>query len=201
MSARYLLDSDVCIYALSRRHPAVTVRFDRLGAGEAVISAIAYGELLFGASKSRDPAAAGARLTALTLVAGIGPLPLAAAGHYAEIRRHLEAAGTPIGSNDLWIAAHARAAGLVLVSNNEREFRRVPGLQVESWLGSNVREKAGAYSRRRRKAKARAAPGDATPVDPAADVRRILAGIPLFEAGRGAAPLTLEDVRRDEDEA
>lgn len=176
MSARYLLDSDVCIYALSGRHPAVTARFDRLGAGEAVISAIAYGELLFGASKSKDTAAAGARLTALTLVASLAPLPLEAAGHYAEIRRHLEAAGTPIGGNDLWIAAHARAAGLVLVSNNEREFRRVPGLEVENWLESKVGEKAAAYSRRRRKARARPSPADPAPLDPAADLRQVVRG-------------------------
>lgn len=177
MSARYLLDADICIYAQSRRHPAVTARFDRLSAGEAVISAIAYGELLFGASKSNDTTAAGARLTALTLVASLAPLPLEAASHYAEIRRHLEAAGTPIGGNDIWIAAHARAAGLVLVSNNEREFRRVPGLEVENWLESKVREKAAAYSRRRRKARARSFPADPAPVDPAADLRQIARGL------------------------
>lgn len=174
MSARYLLDSDVCIYALSGRHPAVTARFDRLAAGEAVISAIAYGELLFGASRSRDTTAAGARLTALTLVAGLAPLPLEAASHYAQIRRHLEAAGVPIGGNDLWIAAHARAAGLVLVSNNEREFRRVPGLEVENWLESQVREKAAGYSRRRRKAKPHSLSSDPAPVDPAADLRKVV---------------------------
>ena len=180
MSARYLLDADICIYALSRRYPAVSARFDRLKAGEAVISAIAYGELLFGASKSKATAAAGARLTALTLVASLAPLPLAAAGHYAEIRRHLEAAGTLIGANDLWIAAHARAAGLVLVTNNEREFRRVPGLEIENWAESKVREKGAMYSRRSRKPGARALPADPTPVDPAADLRQIARGL-----GRG----------------
>jgi tRNA(fMet)-specific endonuclease VapC len=174
MSARYLLDADVCIYALSRRYPQVSARFDRLRTGEAVISAVAYGELLFGASKSSDVAAAGARLTALTLVAGLAPLPLGAASHYAQIRRHLEAAGTPIGANDLWIAAHARAAGLVLVTNNEREFRRVPGLDVESWIEIGTREQAAKYARRRRKAAARRR-GDSTPVDPAADLRQVMA--------------------------
>lgn len=177
MSARYLLDSGVCIYALSGRNPAVIARFDRLKPGEAVISAIAYAELLFGASKSNATAAAGARLAALTLVAGLAPLPLEAARHYAEIRRHLEAEGTPIGANDLWIAAHARAAGLVLVTNNEREFRRVPGLEIENWVGSGVREKATAYARRRRKARA-PVPTGLTPVDPVADLRQILREAP-----------------------
>lgn len=182
MSARYLLDSDTCIYALSRRHPAVSARFDLLKPGEAVISAVAYGELLFGASKSNAPAAAAARLTALTLVAGLAPLPMAAAGHYAEIRRHLEAAGKPIGANDIWIAAHARATGLVLVTNNEREFRRVPGLAVENWLELGVGESAAeaGYGRRRRKAKAPAAAAaqvPVVPVDPGADLRRIGRGL------------------------
>jgi tRNA(fMet)-specific endonuclease VapC len=174
MTARYLLDSDICIYALSGHHPAATARFDHLQPGEAVISAIAYGELLFGASKSRAPAAAAARLTALTLVANLAPLPLEAATHYAAIRRHLEAAGIPIGGNDLWIAAHARATGLVLVTNNEREFRRVPGLAVENWLESGVRDKAAAYRRRRRKAGAGLVPVAPMLVDPAADLRRVL---------------------------
>jgi len=60
-------------------------------------------------------------------------LPAAAAAHYGEIRAALQKKGAMIGPNDLWIAAHARAAALVLVSNNEREFRRVPGLKVENW--------------------------------------------------------------------
>jgi tRNA(fMet)-specific endonuclease VapC len=60
-------------------------------------------------------------------------LPNDTASEYARIRADLERSGTPIGANDLWIAAHARAAGLTLVSNNEREFRRVPGLAVENW--------------------------------------------------------------------
>jgi len=173
VSARYLLDSDICIYALSARHPAVTARFDLLEPGEAVISGVAYGELLFGASKSKAPGAAAARLGALTLVAGPVPLPLEAAAHYAEIRRRLEAAGTPIGANDIWIAAHARAAGLVLVTNNEREFRRVPELRVENWLEPRAGEKAARYSGRRRMPGARAVQVPAMPVDPVADLRRM----------------------------
>jgi len=165
MSGPFLLDADICIYAQSHRFPAAAARFDELHPGEAVISAIAYGELLLGVLKSDKPAAAGARLAALTRIAPVAPLPLEAAGHYADIRCHLEAAGTPIGNNDLWIAAHARAAGLVLVTNNEREFRRVPGLEVENWVHAKVREPTPAYRRRRR-----ILMDDVPPVDPVADL-------------------------------
>ena len=133
MSARFLLDTDTCIYALNRRAPAVVARFDRLRPGEAVISVIAFGELEFGASKSRSPETAQAYLAALLSVVDLQAVPVEAARHYAQIRHALESKGTPIGGNDLWIAAHARAAGLTLVSNNEREFRRVGGLKIQNW--------------------------------------------------------------------
>ena len=136
MTARFLLDADICIYAL-RRVPAVLRRFDKLKQGEALISAIAYGELLFGASKSRAPDDARANITALVSIAAVASLPLDAAGYYADIRHALEAKGTPIGGNDLWIAAHAQASGLILVTNNQREFTRVRGLKLQNWaLGS-----------------------------------------------------------------
>lgn len=176
MSAVFLLDSDICIYAMTRRSPEVMARFDRLLFGEARIPIVAYGELLFGLSKSRTKNAASSNLALLTSKAPVDQLPAAAARNYAEIRRHLEAAGTPIGANDIWIAAHARAAGLVLVTNNEREFRRVPGLEIENWLESKVREKSAVYSLRRRKAVARSLPSDAAPVDPAADLRQVVRG-------------------------
>ena len=134
MSARFLLDADICIYAL-KRVPAVLRRFDRLKRGEALTSTIAYGELLFGASKSRAPDDARANISALVSIAAIAPLPLDSAEHYANIRYELESKGTPIGGNDLWIAAHARAAGLILVTNNQREFKRVRGLKLENWAG------------------------------------------------------------------
>jgi len=170
MSAAYLLDADICIYAMSRKIPALSARFDRLVPGEAVVCAIAYGELLFGASKSKSSDVVGVQLAALTRIAAVAPLPLEAAGHYADIRRRLEAAGTPIGNNDIWIAAHARAAGLVLVTNNEREFRRVPELEVENWAGAGVRESAPAYRRRRRSKAAGLSMEDVPPVDPVADL-------------------------------
>jgi len=88
---------------------------------------------MVGAAKSQNAAAARRRIHAMTGVVAVAPLPIAAAEYYGEIRSSLERAGTPIGGNDLWIAAHARAEGLVLVTNNEREFKRVKGLKVENW--------------------------------------------------------------------
>lgn len=133
MSARYLLDTNICIYAASGRVPKVRLRLDLAAPGAVVISVIVYGELMFGIAKSSQPEAARHRLEALTQLAPIVPLPESASTYYGTIRAELERAGTPIGNNDLWIAAHAKALGLILVTNNEREFKRVKGLRVENW--------------------------------------------------------------------
>lgn len=134
MAARYLLDSNTCIYALSGRHPELVRTLDRKMPGQVVVSVIAIGELMTGAAKSQNAVAAKRRIQAMTSVVPIASLPIAAAEYYGEIRSTLERAGTPIGANDLWIAAHARAEGLVLVTNNAREFKRVKGLKVENWI-------------------------------------------------------------------
>ncbi|HEY5667141.1 MAG TPA: type II toxin-antitoxin system VapC family toxin [Gammaproteobacteria bacterium] len=133
MAARFLLDSDICVYALSGRHPEVVRTLDRKLPGQVAVSVIALGELLAGAERSSDPGAAQRRIAALTSVATVLPLPPEAASHYGTIRAGLEDAGRPIGPNDLWIAAHARAGQLILVTNNQREFKRVKGLRVENW--------------------------------------------------------------------
>ncbi len=96
---------------------------------------ITYGELLYGARKSKQQADAIERLRALVELLPAMPLPETAAEEYGSIRAELEARGEMIGNNDLWIAAHALADGLILVTNNEREFRRVPGLKVQNWAG------------------------------------------------------------------
>jgi tRNA(fMet)-specific endonuclease VapC len=128
VTVRYLVDSDICIFVMKRRSPVLLRRLDQRAATSA-ISVVAYGELAFGAvvSVRRDEAAA--HLTALLETLQVLPLPLEAARHYAAVRAELQR----IGSNDLWIAAHALADDLTLVTNDEREFRRVPGLRVENW--------------------------------------------------------------------
>jgi tRNA(fMet)-specific endonuclease VapC len=95
---------------------------------------ITYGELLYGARKSLQRTLALERLRELVHFLPALPLPATAAEAYGTIRSELEAKGELIGNNDLWIAAHALAAGLTLVTNNEKEFRRVGGLKVQNWV-------------------------------------------------------------------
>lgn len=133
MTARFLLDTNICIYAVSGRYPRITARVDALKPGEAVMSVVVLGELAYGVAKSLRANDARQRLDVLQMVVAVTALPENAGLHYGDIRAALEAKGTPIGANDYWIAAHARASGLVLVTNNAREFRRVKGLKVENW--------------------------------------------------------------------
>lgn len=134
MIARYLLDTNICIYIKKQRPPAVLARFEKLKAGEAVLSTITYGELLDGAAKSQRREQALKVLQELTSLLPVLALPAEVAEHYGQIRAALEARGEVIGGNDLWIAAHAKAAGLIVVTNKEREFKRVKGLKVENWV-------------------------------------------------------------------
>jgi tRNA(fMet)-specific endonuclease VapC len=131
---RYLLDTNICIYIAKGKPPEVLARFETLAAGDLAMSVITYGELLFGAERSASAAQALATVEQLTAAIPVLPLSLEVAAHYGSIRASLAAMGTPIGNNDLWIAAHARAARLTVVTNDESEFRRVPGLKVENWV-------------------------------------------------------------------
>jgi tRNA(fMet)-specific endonuclease VapC len=133
MEPRYLLDTNICIYIRQQRPEAVLKRFRKLRAGEAALSVITYGELLYGATKSTQQAKALERLRELIGLLPALSLPESAAKTYGSRRAELESNGEMIGNNDLWIAAHALAAGLILVTNNEREFRRVRGLKVQNW--------------------------------------------------------------------
>jgi len=134
MDARFLLDTNICIHIRRRRPPGVLARFQRLKPGEAVLSVITYGELVYGVEKSQFREQATRQLSELAGLVPIMALPLDAGEFYGAIRAALEAKGEMIGNNDLWIAAHAKAAGLTLVTNNEREFRRIQGLKVQNWV-------------------------------------------------------------------
>lgn len=134
METRYLLDANIVIYLRQRRPEAVVRRFDRLQTGEAAVSVIAYGELQYGVMKSSQRAVGLERLRELSQALPALPLPEKAAETYGFIRADLESRGEMIGNNDLWIAAHALASGLTLVTNNEKEFRRVRGLKVQNWV-------------------------------------------------------------------
>jgi tRNA(fMet)-specific endonuclease VapC len=133
MDARFLLDTNICIYIRRKRPPHVLARFQRLQPGEAVISVITYGELIYGSEKSHFPEQAKRHLDELAGLLPVLPLPMDAGQSYGAIRAALEAQGEVIGNNDLWIAAHAQAAGLTLVTNNEGEFRRIQGLKIQNW--------------------------------------------------------------------
>jgi tRNA(fMet)-specific endonuclease VapC len=133
MEMRYLLDANIVIYIRQKRPEAVLRRFGRIRPGEAAMSVIAYGELIYGAMKSSQRETALDRLRELSHVLPALPMPEKAAETYGFIRADLERRGEMIGNNDLWIAAHALALGLTLITNNEREFRRVRGLKVQNW--------------------------------------------------------------------
>jgi len=135
MPPRYLLDTNICIYIQRRKPGKVLVRFQNLEPGDAAISVITWGELLYGAEKSRQREGALRLLEEFRGLVPVLPMPENAGEAYGAIRASLESMGEPIGNNDLWIAAHAAAAGLTVVTNNEREFRRVPGLNIENWAG------------------------------------------------------------------
>jgi tRNA(fMet)-specific endonuclease VapC len=130
---RYLLDTNICIYIRQNKPPEVLKRFQKLRPGEAVLSVITFGELLYGAARSTRRAEALARLEELRRLLPVLPLNEAVADSYGTIRADLESRGERIGNNDLWIAAHALAANLVLVTNNEKEFSRVKGLHAQNW--------------------------------------------------------------------
>lgn len=129
---RRTLDTNICSYILRRHPPEMIERFATLDRNQLWLSAIVATELRFGAAKLASPrfqAAVEAWLTGFD----VRPWPLEATHHYAQIRTALERAGKPVGGMDLMIAAHALAEDSVVITNNAREFHRVPGLAVEEW--------------------------------------------------------------------
>ncbi len=135
MSALYLLDTNICVH-IRRRNRVVLRRMQDIPAASFAISVITLGQLALGRSKSPDPARSQLEFESVQNLLTVLPVPVEAAEHYGDIRALLSGRGEIIGANDLWIAAHARASGLVLVTGNMREFRRVPGLSVEDWTKS-----------------------------------------------------------------
>lgn len=131
---RYLLDTNILIYFSRDRPDSIVKRLDALDAGEAVMSVVSYGELCYGASRSVKPAATQRVINLLVGIFPIMPVTKDAAEEYGKLRGQLAAKGTPIGPNDMWLAAQAKADKLILVTNNEREFKRVSGLKMENWI-------------------------------------------------------------------
>lgn len=130
---RYLLDTNI-ISALARQpNGAVAKKIARRKPGQIATSIIVAGEIRFGLAKSSSPCLI-ENVSQILDNLEVLPLEHPVDSHYADIRYALERIGCPIGPNDLFIAAHARALGRILVTDNLREFTRVPGLKVENWL-------------------------------------------------------------------
>lgn len=132
---KYLLDTNIVIYVIKHKPAEVRETFN-LHASRMAMSVITLGELLHGAAKSAQPARNLAVIEDFASRLEILSYTPKAAQHYGDIRAALERKGEPIGVNDLHIAAHARSEGLVLATNNVREFERVPALMIENWLAS-----------------------------------------------------------------
>lgn len=129
---RYLLDTNIVIYVIKRRPLSALALFNE-NAGHMAISSITLAELMHGAEKSNAPTRSLAAVEDFCSRLEVLPYGPKAAMHYGNIRAQLESLGQTIGVNDLYIAAHARSEGLMLVSNNLREFERVEALQVANW--------------------------------------------------------------------
>lgn len=130
---RYMLDTNICIYVIKQR-PAAAQQHFNAHASRLCISSVTVAELMYGAEKSAKPEHNLSIVESFCARLAVLQFDESAAGHFGQIRAALERAGTPIGAYDLMIAAHARSHGLTVITNNEREFNRVPGLVVENWV-------------------------------------------------------------------
>lgn len=134
MALRYLLDTDTCIYLAKHTPRSVVARLASEPADAAAISVITYGEMRFGAEQSSQRLLALATLDHFAGMLEVLPLQPSVAVAYGMIRAELKRNGKLIGANDLWIASHAMAMNLTLVTNNLCEFQRVPRLRIENWV-------------------------------------------------------------------
>lgn len=130
---KYLLDTNICIYVIKRRPIEVLAKFND-AAGHLAISSITLAELLHGVEKSQYVSKNLKAVEDFCSRLDVIDYDVNAAAHYGEVRANLEKKGLVIGVNDLHIAGHARSLGLMLISNNLKEFNRVEGLRVQNWL-------------------------------------------------------------------
>jgi tRNA(fMet)-specific endonuclease VapC len=138
---RYMLDTDTCSFIMKRSHPVVLKRLQKVPVSDVCMSVITKAELLYGVEVSPRRAQDAAALAAFLPYVDAVAFDEDAARHYADIRADLKRRGAMIGANDLFIAAHARALGLTLATNNTAEFERVSDLAVENWTLSQRRKK------------------------------------------------------------
>lgn len=129
-----LLDTDTCIYLIKNKPPEALRRFEEYDVGDIGVSSLTAAELCFGVRKSRRPGQNGRALEQFLLPLEVADFGYEAATAYGGIRAELEKQGTPIGSLDTLIAAHAVSLNVALVTNNTREFARVPNLELKNWV-------------------------------------------------------------------
>ena len=129
----YMLDTNICIYVIKNRPAALRERFDQL-AEALCISVITLGELLYGVEKSARRTENLQAVEQFTARLEVVPFSPRAAAHFGQIRAELAKLGTLCGAYDMLIGAHARSEGLRLVTNNVREFQRIPGLLAVNWV-------------------------------------------------------------------
>jgi tRNA(fMet)-specific endonuclease VapC len=133
--SRYMLDTNICIYVIKNRPTIVRARFNQL-ADQLCISVVTLAELIYGAEKSARPYDNLQVVEQFCARLELLPFTGQAATHYGQLRAELERAGTRVGIHDMMIGGHARSEGLIVVTNNVREFQRMPGLRVDNWLAS-----------------------------------------------------------------
>ena len=133
---RYMLDTNICVYLIRKKPRDIRTKFEQYPITDFGISTITLAELTYGVAKSRATAQNRAALDQFLIPLTILDFDTAASTQYGVVRTALEALGLPIGAMDLLIAAHALSQNLTVVTNNVREFRQVPGLQVEEWFSS-----------------------------------------------------------------
>ena len=131
---RYMLDTNICIYLIKRQPREVIDKFQGIAPGEIAISSVTVAEMMYGVAKSQHKEKNKSALESFLAPLEIVDFDFKAAQHYGTVRADLEKMGTPIGAYDLMIAAHALSLDLVLVTNNEREFQRIPDLIIENWV-------------------------------------------------------------------
>lgn len=130
---RFMLDTDTCSYIMKRSHALLLKRLQAVPVTDVCMSVVTKAELLYGVEVSPRRNQDALALSAFLPYVQTLDLTEAAATHYAEIRADLKKRGAMIGANDLFIAAHARALEITLVTNNTQEFERVPDLSIENW--------------------------------------------------------------------
>ncbi|MBI2336274.1 MAG: type II toxin-antitoxin system VapC family toxin [Deltaproteobacteria bacterium] len=131
---KYMLDTNICIYLIKKKPPVVIGRLKKKKLSEVCISSITFSELEYGVEKSERIDQNKIALAEFILPIDVMPYDELAATQYGRVRTYLEKKGQTLGALDMLIAAHALSVGVTLVTNNVREFARVPGLKIENWV-------------------------------------------------------------------